>query len=298
MNTMKKFILMISLLFLLLIFHNETIIGTQNGLLLWYQTLIPSLLPFILITNALSETNAYQAATIHFRKHPSNRIYEIMAILLGNLCGYPIGGKLINDFVRNHYFTPERANKLLSLSSQASPMFLIGYVHLHILKNIIPLPVFLISIYLPVLIFCPLLLRKNETIPYASPSSQYKNPCICDTFIHAVQIMVMIGMYVIIFSILLEIILPFCGPTPSKVILSFLEITTGLKLLNSLSLPFHIKTAFLCAVSSFGGLCSAFQIKGVLNYPKADIKKYLLDKLLLSTGTFLIILFYLKLFLH
>lgn len=150
------------LLLLLLIFHSETIAGTQNGLLLWYQTLIPSLLPFILITNALSETNAYQAITLHLKKQPSNCIYEIMAIILGNLCGYPIGGKLINDFARNHYLTPERANKLLSLSSQASPMFLIGYVHLHILKNSIPLPVFLISIYLPVLLFCPFRLPKRK----------------------------------------------------------------------------------------------------------------------------------------
>ena len=298
MDTMKKFIFMIALLFLLLIFHNETIAGTQNGLLLWYQTLIPSLLPFILITNALSETNAYQAVTIHFKKQPSNRIYEIMAVLLGNLCGYPIGGKIINDFVRNHYLSPDRANRLLSLSSQASPMFLIGYVHMHILKNSIPLPVFLLSIYLPVLIFSPVILRKNDSQPYEVCESHHQNYCICDTFIHAVQIMVMIGMYVIIFSILLEIILPFCRLTLSKVFLSFLEITTGLKLLDTLSLPLHIKTAFLCALSSFGGLCSAFQIKGVLTYPKADIKKYLLDKLMLSTGTFLIISCYLKFFFH
>lgn len=296
MHTMKNFVLMISLLFLLLIFHNETITGTQNGLLLWYQTLIPSLLPFILITNALSETNAYQAVTIRFRKHPSNRIYEMMAVLLGNLCGYPIGGKIINDFVRNHYFTPERANKLLSLSSQASPMFLIGYVHLHILKNMIPLPVFLLSIYLPVLIYSPLLLRKKNVIPYELSEASNQNYCICDTFIHAVQIMVTIGMYVMIFSILLEILLPFCNPVPAKILLSFLEITTGLRLLNSLPLPLCIKTALLCAVSAFGGLCSAFQIKGVLNYPKAGIKKYLFDKLLLSTGTFFIILCYLKFF--
>lgn len=295
---MKNFIFMILLLFILLLFHNETIAGTQNGLLLWYQTLIPSLLPFILITNALSETNAYQAVTMLFRKHPSNRIYEIIVILLGNLCGYPIGGKIINDFTRNHYLSPERANELLSLSSQASPMFLIGYVHLHILKNIIPLPVFLLSIYLPVLVFYPLFLSKQDKQPYEAFSSQKQKYCICDTFIHAVQTMVMIGMYVIIFSILLEIILPFCSFIPAKVFLSFLEITTGLKLLNTLSLPFHLKICFLCSLSSFGGLCSAFQIKGVLNYPKASIKKYLFDKILLSTGTFLIILCYLKLFFH
>lgn len=297
---MKNFISMIFLLILLLVFHNETIAGTQNGLLLWYQTLIPSLLPFILITNALSETNAYQSVTMLFRNHPSNRIYEIMAIAFGNLCGYPIGGKIINDFVKSGYLSPNRANKLLSLSSQASPMFLIGYVHLHILKNEIPLFVFLLSIYLPVLIFYPLFLYndKNDTISCNQATSRYQNSCVCDTFLHAVQIMVMIGMYVIIFSIFLEIVLPFCNFTPAKLLLSFCEITTGLKLLNSLPLSTYFKISFLCALSSFGGLCSAFQIKGVLHYPNANIKKYLLDKVFLSTGTFLIIFCYLNFFIH
>ena len=297
---MKNFISMIFLLILLLVFHNETITGTQNGLLLWYQTLIPSLLPFILITNALSETNAYQSVTMLFRNHPSNHIYEIMAIMLGNLCGYPIGGKIINDFVKNGYLSSNQANNLLSLSSQASPMFLIGYVHLHILKNDIPLFVFLLSIYLPVLFFYPFFLYKNKsgTSSHKTAVCRHPNNCVCDTFLHAVQIMVMIGMYVIIFSIFLEIVLPFCNFTPAKILLSFCEITTGLKLLNSLPLSTCLKTAFLCALSSFGGLCSAFQIKGVLHYTGASIKKYLLDKFFLSAGTFLIIFCYLKFFFH
>lgn len=284
---------MIFLLFLLLIFHKETIIGTKQGLLLWYQTLIPSLLPFILVTNALSETNAYQAAACYFQKYFSNRIYEIMAILLGNLCGYPIGGKIINDFVKNGYLSKKRANDILAYGSQASPMFLIGYVHLHILNNSIPLPIFLLSLYLPVLIAYTL--SSSDTgskTGHRTEDFQIKS-CLCDTFLHAVQTMVIIGIYVIIFSILLVILFPFCKTSFSKLVLSFLEITTGLKLLNTLLLPEHIKTALLCALSAFGGFCSAFQIKGVLDYPEADIKKYLLDKIALSAGTFLFILLYL-----
>lgn len=292
---MKKFIAIITLLFLLLFFHNETILGTRSGLLLWYQTLIPSLLPFILVTNALAETNAYQSAARFFQKYFPYRIYEIMAIFLGNLCGYPLGGKILNDFVKNQYLTQEKANRLLALSSQASPMFLIGYIHLHILQEKIPLPVFLAAIYLPVLIYYPFSTSKSETYTNnhtLSPSGKF---CIVDTFLHATQIMVMIGMYVIIFSIILVILLPFCKHPLLQLPLSFLEITTGLKLLDTIYFPLEIKLSLLCALSAFGGLCSAFQVKGVLEYPDDSIKKYLLDKLLLSTGTFFIILLYLKL---
>lgn len=291
---MLLFISILILLLLLLIFHNAVINGTQNGLLLWYQTLIPSLLPFLLLTNALSETNAYQAFASHFQKHKPKLIYESLAIILGNLCGYPIGGKIINDFVSNQHISSKRANKILALSSQASPMFLIGYVHMHILKNLIPLPVFLLCIYIPVLLAFPHLYKNKKSTNQVSYAVRQKKIFICDTFMHAVETMVIIGMYVIIFSILLEIAMPYCHNDITAVCLSFLEITTGLKLLSSLELPPDIKIGLICALSSFGGICSAFQIKGVLNYENAGIKKYLLDKLLLSSGTFLLALLYLS----
>lgn len=292
---MKKFLLMILLLFLLLIFHEAAINGTKNGLLLWYQTLIPSLMPFLLITNALSETGAYQSVSAHFGHILPGRIYEIMAILLGNLCGYPIGGKIINDFIKNDYLSADRGNQLLSFASQASPMFLIGYVHIHILKNAIPLPVFLLGIYLPVFLLYPFFIHHSAAPSGSISTNLSKKFNICDTFMHAVQIMVMIGLYVMIFSILLEILLPFCHLKAGKMLLSLLEITNGLKLLNSLSLPASVKISSICALSAFGGLCSAFQIRGVLEYNDANMKKYLRDKLILSAGTFGIIQCYLLL---
>lgn len=290
---MKKFIFFILLIFLLLIFHEEAIIGTKQGLLLWYQLLIPSLLPFILVTNALAETNAYQAAAHYFQKYFPLRIYDIMAVLIGNLCGYPIGAKIVNDFVQNHYISSERGNRLLAFASQTNPMFLIGYIHLHILKPFLPLSVFLFSIYVPVLLlyFISSLSAKENTDCHINIS--LKHTCIKDTFLHAVQTMVIIGVYVIIFSILLVILFPFCKQILSKILLSFLEITTGVKLLNSLLLPTSLKIALIGSLSAFGGLCSAFQIKSVLNYKNAGIKKYLLDKIKLSAGTFLILFLYL-----
>ena len=292
---MNKFLSMLLLLFLLLIFHEAAIHGAKTGLLLWYQTLIPSLMPFLLITNALSETGVYQSVTSHLGHILPCRIYEIIAIFLGNLCGYPIGGKIVNDFVKNDYLTPYRGNQLLPFSSQASPMFLIGYVHMHILKNSIPLSIFLLAIYLPIFFLYPFFVHSSSLTTNHDLENTTKKFNICDTFMHAVQIMVMIGLYVMIFSIALEILFPFCNNNITRILLSFLEITNGLKLLNTLSLPVSTKIAFICALSSFGGICSIFQIRGVLEYKNASMKKYLLDKLILSAGTFLIIQCYLLL---
>ena len=158
---MKKFFLMIFLLFILLIFHEAAITGSKNGLLLWYQTLIPSLMPFLLITNALSETGAYQSFSACFGHILPGHIYDILSIFLGNLCGYPIGGKIINDFIKNDCLTQEKGNQLLAFSNQSSPMFLIGYVYIHILEKNIPLPLFLLGISLPVFLLSPLAIRNK-----------------------------------------------------------------------------------------------------------------------------------------
>ncbi|MDD5999093.1 MAG: hypothetical protein PUC55_05300 [Lachnospiraceae bacterium] len=291
---MKQFTGMICLLVLLLFFHTQAIAGTRNGLLLWYQTLIPSLLPFILVTNALAETNAYQAAARFLSRYTSRNIYPILAVTLGNLCGYPIGGKILNDFVHNQYISVKDANYLLCLTSQASPMFLIGYVHLHILQNKLPLSVFLLSIYLPTILYAFVLSIIKHPIDLKT-SFLYNRThrlCITDTFLHTVNILVTIGMYVILFSIIIQILQPLCQIVPAKLLLSSLEITTGLQLLQSIAVPESIRLALICCLSSWGGLCSAFQIKGVLNYPNASIKKYLLDKCILSAGTFLIVYSY------
>ncbi len=290
---MKQFVLYIFALFILLIFHEETIAGTKNGLLLWYQTLIPSLLPFILVTNALSETHSYHAITRYFQSKKGNKIFEIIAIVLGNICGYPIGAKIINDFATYRFVTYDRANEILALSSQSSPMFLLGYVYSNIIHKEIPLHIFFLTIYAPVILYYILF------IPNESKCKSYTMTCnahtlnIKETFMHTVEIMVSIGFYVIIFSIALSVLLPITKNNIAKILLSFLEITNGLTLLSVTPLHHTIKIPLICMLCSFGGVCSIFQVKSVLTYSKKSTKKYLADKCILSAGTFIIAYLYL-----
>lgn len=294
---MIKNIIPVFFIFVIIVFHDDVITGTRNGLMLWYRDLIPSLLPFIIITNALSEMKSYQSVASVFRKFVPN-IYEIIAIILGNLCGYPVGAKILNDLVTEKCISYKKANTLLALSSQASPMFLIGYGYNCILEKKIPLCIFLISIYLPTFILYIVKTKiyndreqNNNTISHLSKNHNAYN--INNTFMQTASTIVIIGFYVIIFSIIINIILNKTNNLYIKCILSFMEITNGLMLLKDINISTNIFLAVSTALSSFGGLCTAFQIKSVLNYRGASIKKYLSDKILLSAGTLIIITFYL-----
>lgn len=294
---MKKASLFLSILIFLLVFHNETITGAQNGLLLWYQILIPSLLPFILVTNALSETNAYMYFATILYPIFKEKSYEIMVLILGNLCGYPIGGKIISSFIKGNIIEIERGNRILPLASSASPMFIIGYVYEHILNKKCPFFIFILSIYLPILLGYFLSLRKDNTKKkITNHTAKTQNHSITDTFMQSVKTMVFIGIYVMIFSVLFEIILPFCKPIKLQIPLSFLEITTGLNILSKSFRMISLYNPIVGALTAFGGLCSAFQISCVFDHKEMNIKKYLQHKFLLCAGTFTIILIYQELF--
>ena len=295
---MKKAVLLIILLLLSLIFHNEVMSGTTSGLLLWYRTLIPTLLPFIMITNALFETHSYDYIA-DFIQNQSYIKYIFIAIIMGNLCGYPIGAKILNDFVVSGIISPDIANSFLSFSSQANPMFLIGFVYPILPKNSLSLPAFLLLIYIPHIALYYLYFKyrqnfKNTHICPKATLTNQKDTDISVTFLEAVNTMVLIGIYVIIFSIILEIALPLLHTDLSKCILAFLEITNGLTLISSLSISKLMITCIITSLSAFGGLCTAFQVKCVLNYKGATIKKYLRDKIIISTGTFILTMLYLK----
>lgn len=273
---------------MVLLFHDDVIAGATDGLLLWYRVLIPTLLPFILITNAMSESHSYDALTTG-----SSKALFITAFLIGNLCGYPIGAKILNDFVNQNKIPKKPASDMLSVSSQASPMFLIGYIYNKILDKSIPLYSFLILIYLPTFLLFSIKLKDCSINDYQLLSQDtYSNNNNYETFLSAVRTIVVIGVYVMIFSILFKVILPKTDNIYFKCLLSFMEITTGLSLIKTLPIISSFKLPLITSLSSFGGLCTAYQIKSVLTYEKNTIKKYLLDKLILSAGTFLLTYLY------
>ncbi len=309
---MIKTILLTVLLFLSLIFHKEVIAGASYGLLLWYQALIPALFPFIIITNTISSSHSYETLTFYLKKKIPD-IYIFISFLLGNLCGYPIGAKILNDFVNYGYIGNKEANRLLAVVSQASPMFLIGFVYQLIPDGMLALPAFLFLMYTPSILFFVLILisgkTKNDNLMINTRSIPNKDTTVIihnndnGSLIDSAKIMVTIGIYVIIFSIVSKTglhLIERCSIkdpfflTAAKCSLSMLEITNGLKLIENLSISDKYITALIMFLSSFGGLCTAFQIKGVLNYEKNTIKKYLCDKLIIATGTLFLTLIYIK----
>ena len=285
------FVLPILLLGVLLSFPAQSVRGALNGLLLWFHVVLPTLAPFMICTQMITALGGAQ-----WMMRPFGPLLQKLSglspsgayiLLCGLLCGYPLGAKMCADFLRRGNISEKEAACLLAICNHPSPMFLSGYVRAQLPFPVSPVLLFT-SLYLPIL---PISFvarhiygkRNRFTDPVLtdpSPRQPNDTPSLEDVIASACETMVIIGGYIMLFSILVVWIQEF--PVGSSAARAFLtgaaEITTGV---NSLCHYFHDKKALMpviCAVA-FGGFSGIFQTKSVIRGTGLSIRQYLYWKL-------------------
>lgn len=281
--------------FVMLCLPRNTVVGASNGLLLWYQTLLPTLLPFVMLTNLLILTNSIQflqrwisPLLEHFFFASSDGCF---AILTGFLCGYPVGAKTIADLWKSHRISTKEAQYLLSFCNNASPMFLIGYIiHQKLNLPALTLPLCLLFYLSPILLsfFFRRLYgiteykhRRREAL--TPPSFSFSTLDLC---IHnSVDVLVKTGCYMMLFSISIQFLETVSlSPSLSSCLTAILEITNGITRLSH-TYEFPSSIVMIMGFTAFGGICSLFQTKSVIQNTELSIAQYTLEKLITALVT-------------
>lgn len=121
-----------SFLFLLLCYSKDCILLASNGLLVWYRSMIPTLFPFMVLSGFLVRTNI--SNKLGSILHPLFRIFlplssnMIYAVIMGFLCGFPMGAKIVADMMDKRLITPKEGQYLLSFCNNIGPLYMMGYV--------------------------------------------------------------------------------------------------------------------------------------------------------------------------
>ena len=109
----------IMVLLLLLTHPSLSLEGARNGLLLWYQTVLPTLLPFMICSNAIVSLGGIRLITAPLRPIlgklfclSENGCYVFLS---GLLCGYPMGAKTCSEFVSQGKLSPSEGRYLCLL---------------------------------------------------------------------------------------------------------------------------------------------------------------------------------------
>lgn len=294
-------------LILLLSFPSICVEGAKAGLLLWFNTIIPTLFPFILITNVIRDLGGIPLLEKIFAPAIS-RLFKTgpggsYPVVLGFLCGYPMGAKAITDSLSCHRITKTEADYLLSFTNNPSPVYMISYVALFILKAPQMGPLIIVISFLTAMITayfyrCLFLKKPSQARGKKYPAGQAaatdlaKKPAkgalpsaesfFDQSIVSACELLVKVGGYMILFSVLSACLnsIPGIFPLAACIFCGLLEQTTGLHLLLVQSFPTEIKTALAMVIICFGGLSITAQTYSVIHSQGLSIKRYFFMKLL------------------
>ena len=295
--------LLIGFLIVMLCFPMETFYGASNGLLLWFQTILPTLLPFIILSNILIRTNCvfYISRTI---KPFIQKLFRVsdnscFAVLIGFLCGYPMGAKVIADLISTGRISRNEGQYLLSFCNNTSPMFIISYIVMQTFKDESLLLGTLLILYMsPVL--CSFIFRKFYRVTPNLPSHKQMKTDIYfdfhifdDAIMNGFETITKVGGYVILFSIMFKL----CSKLSFGFLLPVLEISNGIPLIMKFSSKFAITYPYVLSLTSFGGLCAIAQTKSMIQETGLRILPYILQKLITTMVTSLLAFLYIY-FIH
>ena len=123
----------------LVIFSKTNLTATKDGILLWVNNIVPSLLPFFIATELLSYTNIISKME-KFLTPIMRPLFNVpgsgaYAFIMGIISGYPIGAKIVTDFRKNDICTKEECERLLAFTNNSGPLFIIGTVGLSMFFN-------------------------------------------------------------------------------------------------------------------------------------------------------------------
>lgn len=296
----KKFIafLLCSMLLLFFFYPSICYTGAKKGISLWLHTVLPSLLPFLILSNFILLANLcpYVCQFLYpiFRPLFGVSRAGCFPVFIGMISGFPVGAKNCADLVKSGKISRVEGQYLLSFVNNASPMFITIYLASNCLHRP-DLQYVLYAIILLSAFLCSILSRFFlKTYAFSGdsclqPQKTYAFSTALDTSIlNGFQTITKIGGYVILFSIVSQFLLQLPAPlhSTSYFLLAASEMTTGIHQISGSMLTDHTKIILSLASTTSGGLSSLLQTQSVIAESGLSFRQYVIMKLL---QTFLVV---------
>ena len=271
--------------------------GVKNGLLLWYDRILPALLPFSIISYILvaSDNLSFFSRILHpvIKKLIPVSPDGVYPLLAGFLFGFPLGSKIIGQLSENGQLRSSEAQILLSVCNNISPVFVTSFILYTQLKLSHLSAVTLLILYFPALLLGSILLStdarrtKDRTAFHAQKqpaSGSQMNFKIIDTGImDGFETLTRLGGYIMLFSMIASLLQKLPVPHILTLILTgMVEITNGIAMLPDSGLPQSVQYVLAVVYTAFGGLSGIAQTSSMIRDTPLSIKHYCIAKLLLA----------------
>ncbi|MCL2565925.1 MAG: hypothetical protein FWE24_08995 [Defluviitaleaceae bacterium] len=285
--------------------------SARSGALLWFNSVLPSLLPFMIGTNLLLRFGVvdFLGTLLEPVMKPLFGVSGkgAFAFVMGATSGYPIGAQICANLRESGKISQIETQRLLSFVNNSGPLFMIGAVGVGMFGNE-RIGYFILITNLAGAVLTGMLFkfykRKDREIPIpikdsAVKSRVYDQPfgkILSDSVWAALESLLKIAGFIILFSVLLKILeiigfikksaefllnlgIPFNREIIESSLYGFIEITNGTNSLSALGTDRSV--IILCAaLVAFGGMSIFSQSIAFLS--KTDINPliYFISKLL------------------
>lgn len=268
-------------------------LATAGGLALWYHSVLPTLLPFSILSGIMVRSGIYDS--LSERIYPwFSKIYPVRAPLIypliaGFLFGFPLGSKICADLYDTGKITAKEAEVISCISNNFGPAFLYNYMVLSLNGGFLSGWMLLLICYLPPLLLGRFVLfsvqhQLSEKRPQKMPASRsaISLKIIDDGIMNGFSTMIKLAGYIMLFSIAADFAghLPLPGTALSGCVIGLLEITNGIYTVSGTEWPAEIKYLSAMAMVSFGGISGICQTASMLAKLQSSIRTYVIFKLL------------------
>lgn len=284
----KKFTaIALTALFIFMILHPEIILeGSKTGILLWFEAVLPSLLPYMIISSLVIAAGF--SGEMAFIMKPVTKLLRIngaaaYCILSGIFFGYPACAASASQMYKKGVIDRDTACFCACAFNNIGPAFIAGFFCTGILGDTAMIaPV--LALFYTILILSAIIIRVFffGKLSKGKSGGTALNPAPANFFDAAVMsaltnIAKLCG-YIVVFSIIAAVL----SLIPWKyngILCGLAEITTGIERLSSSFADKRLLVALVTPLLSFGGISGIFQTFGVDTEGIIDKKKYILSKL-------------------
>lgn len=237
------------------------------------------------------------------------------AFIMGLISGYPVGAKIVAEFVEQEICTKEEAERMLAFTNNSGPLFIIGTVGITLFNNT-AIGIVLLITHILACISVGILLnifskrkRKNDFIvknpnklnnTKKNPSFSSLGEILGNSIKSATSTVLLIGGFVVIFSVIISILNqshilghlssllnPFLSSMgipeslTEGLLAGIIELTNGVNLVAITPIKNISINIIICAfLLGFGGFSVLLQVFSIVSKSGLSIKKYALGKLL------------------
>lgn len=281
----------IYLIILLLAYPALSLEYAAKGLKLWFDKMIPTLLPFMILSGIMIRMNLTHKCVRVF--HPlfgclygtsPNGTYTI---LMGFLCGFPMGARIVGELLEAGRITRKEGNLLLAFCNNIGPIYFLSFVvpMLGIQRPFVP---FCIMYGVPLLYGMAVMRIQHADFKIVSPENPVRQgqsmpllAALDASVISGLIGIAKLGGYMVFFNLLNIVFVPFTN-LPSLLLHFYnciLEITSGIDRCG------HFNPYMVLILLPFGGFSCFAQTYSMIRHTDLSLRPYLFHKIIQTAIT-------------